>query len=110
MFHNFETYDHLSEQQASRFLTQVTEDQLMFAVLGLTGEAGEVANKIKKSMRGDKELDKEAIALELGDVLWYLAAVARNIGWTLEGVANFNYKKLNDREQRGTIQGNGDDR
>lgn len=87
---------------------------LTYPVLGLCGEAGEVAEKVKKQIR-DREgvIDAkfiEDVIKELGDVLWYVAAVASEVGVTLEGVAKMNMVKLHDRAARGKLQGNGDSR
>lgn len=83
-------------------------------VLGLVGEAGEAADKIKKIIR-DKggyasEEDREAIAKELGDVLWYVANVARYMGVPLSEIAEGNIEKLTSRKKRNKISGEGDDR
>ncbi len=83
-------------------------------VLGLTGESGEVADKVKKLLR-DKEgtisaADKAALSKELGDVLWYLATTARYLGLSLEEIAVENVAKLDSRLVRGKIAGNGDER
>ena len=83
-------------------------------VLGLTGEAGETADKIKKILR-DKDgvltdEDKTAISKELGDVLWYLASIARYLDLPLSEVASGNVAKLEDRYQRNKIHGAGDNR
>ena len=83
-------------------------------VLGLTGEAGETADKIKKILR-DKdgaltEEDRAGIAKELGDVLWYLASIARYLDISLSEVAALNITKLEDRYQRNKIHGSGDER
>ena len=83
-------------------------------VLGLTGEAGEAADKIKKIIR-DKEGavsdgDRAAIAKELGDVLWYVAGVARYLGLSLSEVAEGNIEKLESRYQRNKLHGAGDNR
>lgn len=85
---------------------------ILYPTLGLAGEAGEVADKVKKIIRDNKSLVNERveIAKELGDVLWYLAAVSRDIGVTLEDVAQMNIEKLESRKERGTLQGNGDNR
>mgnify|MGYP003121928485 FL=1 len=79
-------------------------------ILGLVGEAGEVAEKLKKSLRDGAVLDKEGMIKELGDVLFYVAACANFYGSTLEKVANLNMKKLNSRKERGVLQGSGDNR
>lgn len=83
-------------------------------VLGLTGEAGETADKIKKILRDkDGEIsdeDRESIAKELGDVLWYVAAIARYLGVDLSEVAEGNINKLESRYQRNKLHGAGDER
>ena len=83
-----------------------------YTALGLAGEAGEVANKVKKMIRDGKSLEecKEGLVAELGDVLWYIANLAHEIGVPLEYVALFNVEKLRKREQNETINGNGDER
>ena len=87
---------------------------VIYPTLGLTNEAGEVAGKIKKIFR-DKyglisEADREALKSELGDVLWYLSQVATELGLSLDEIAEHNLRKLLDRQARGKIQGDGDDR
>lgn len=87
---------------------------VIYPVLGLTNEAGEVAGKIKKVFRdkggaiGDAE--REALKAELGDVLWYLAQVCTELGLSLDEVAQGNLDKLFSRLERGTIKGDGDHR
>ena len=83
--------------------------QILYPTLGLAGEAGEVANKVKKIVR-DGKLDKEGIASELGDCLWYIAAVCRDLGINMGDVAADNLAKLAKRKQNNTLQGNGDNR
>ena len=88
--------------------------QLMGMVLGLGGESGEVLEKFKKLLRDQKgeitELDKQAIIKELGDILWYVTAVAHLLGSSLEADAQRNNAKLASRQQRGQLRGSGDDR
>lgn len=83
-------------------------------VLGLAGEAGEVADKVKKLIRDEKGqmsgASKEAIGRELGDLLWYLATCARYLGISMEEIALSNLTKLEDRLNRGKIAGSGDER
>lgn len=84
-----------------------------YLALGLAGEAGEVANKVKKVIRRRGKFDeaeKTAIAEELGDVLWYLAGLAWEFGLDLDSIASNNLSKLQSRKERGTIEGNGDNR
>jgi NTP pyrophosphatase (non-canonical NTP hydrolase) len=92
----------------------VIGEPVIYPTLGLANEAGEVAGKIKKIFR-DKagvitESDRLALGAELGDVLWYLAQVATELGLSLEDIAIRNIAKLQDRRARGTIGGEGDDR
>ncbi len=87
---------------------------LIYPVLGLVNEAGEVAGKIKKVFR-DKdgqisEETRQALKAELGDVLWYIAQVATELDLSLEEIAESNIAKLYDRLERGKIQGEGDNR
>ena len=83
-------------------------------VLGLVGEAGETADKIKKVLRNKNGIisdeDRIEIAKELGDTLWYTATVARYIGVSLEDVAKMNLEKLESRKQRNLLSGEGDNR
>ncbi len=86
----------------------------VYPTLGLTNEAGEVAGKIKKAMRDDVGVitveKQEDLIAELGDVLWYLAQLATELGITLEDVAAKNLEKLLSRQERGKLQGSGDKR
>ena len=87
---------------------------LLHWVLGINGEAGEVAEKLKKIIR-DKdsqisEADKQELAKEIGDVLWYLAVFAHHLGLPLDQVAQANLDKLQSRQSRGVLGGSGDNR
>jgi NTP pyrophosphatase (non-canonical NTP hydrolase) len=89
-------------------------DKIIYPALGLGNEAGEVQGKIKKVLR-DKGGDfsgesANGIADEIGDVLWYAAALAEDIGFTLDEIAERNIAKLTSRRERGVIQGSGDNR
>lgn len=107
----FKEYQKKSRQTA---IYPQAGENFVYPTLGLTGEAGEVAEKIKKVIR-DKEgvVDKEtrqAIEKELGDVLWYVAQIATELKLSLDKIAQINIKKLTSRMERGKIKGNGDDR
>lgn len=90
------------------------EHRVTYPALGLASEAGEVAGKVKKVLRdrggdfGDAQI--EAIRDELGDVLWYVAVLAADLGLSLDDIAANNVEKLRSRMARGRIQGNGDQR
>lgn len=88
--------------------------KIIYPALGLNGEAGEVADKVKKVIRDNNEVfddeRKKAIALEAGDVLWYVATLANDIGYTLEDIALMNHEKLKSRQERNKIHGSGDNR
>lgn len=88
--------------------------KMVYPVIGLAGEAGEVSEKVKKVIRDKEgyfdEEDKEAIAKEIGDVLWYLSALATDLGLRLDDIADANLQKLEDRQKRQVLGGNGDDR
>ncbi|XAI97377.1 hypothetical protein [Leptolyngbya phage Lbo-JY46] len=86
------------------------QHKITYPALGLVGEAGEVAEKVKKSLRGDKPLDNYQVILELGDVLWYITALAEDLGYSLEDVLVANIKKLSSRRDREVIKGDGDNR
>lgn len=86
-----------------------TDDGLYYVAMGLAGEAGEVANKIKKLIR-DGVIDKKNVAGELGDVLWYVAMMAYELGYDLNTVAENNIRKLHSRLDRGVVHGEGDSR
>ncbi|MGC8662136.1 MAG: nucleoside triphosphate pyrophosphohydrolase family protein [Nitrososphaeria archaeon] len=81
-----------------------------YLTLGLTGESGEVANKIKKEIRDREPVSEEEIKSELGDVLWYLSELALTYGINLEEIAKSNVEKLKGRKMRGTLRGSGDHR
>lgn len=86
-----------------------TQHAIIYPALGLAGEAGEVANKVKKIIR-DGKLDKAALGAEIGDCLWYIASLCRDLNLDLGEIAKANLEKLQDRKARGTLKGSGDKR
>ncbi len=106
----------LNEYQDRAMRTAIYETlPVVYPALGLAGEAGEVADKVKKTIRdkgGDfsDETVRTEIAKELGDVMWYLAAIARDLGYNLEEIAEMNLAKTRSRASRDAIHGSGDNR
>lgn len=92
----------------------LSSGRLTYPALGLCGEAGEVAELIKKMHRDDNGCltfgRREKLKKELGDVLWYLAEISRQAGLNLSEVASANIEKLRTRQESGTIHGDGSDR
>ena len=101
----------LSEYQKQAMATAVFPPQhhVVYTALGLGNEAGEVQGKVKKWLRGDG-VSFDDIAAELGDVLWYLAALAAGLGFDLDAIARANLAKLASRQARGVLNGSGDNR
>ncbi len=108
----FNTY----QKKALRTALYPKKHKVIYPALGLGGEAGEVLDKVQKWLRGDdgqgqmKGKRKEAIREELGDVLWFLAVLAADLGLKLEDIAGGNIKKLESRQKRGVLHGDGDKR
>ena len=90
-----DAYQKLAARTANTDLT--TNEATMVAALGLCGEAGEVADMIKKVFGQGHVLDDDALLKEVGDVLWYVAAMCTARGWRLEDVARANIAKLEER-------------
>ena len=107
----------LNEYQTLALRTAAPKDkknELFHLLLGLCGEAGEIAEKTKKIVRDHDsdftKLDKDDLTKELGDVLWHVAVVANYFDISLDTVGETNIKKLADRLKRGAIGGSGDNR
>lgn len=88
------------------------EKALEYLALGLCSEAGEAAGKIKKWIRDGLTPDDDLLSVtdELGDVLWYLAMLAEELDYSFTEIAEKNLEKLRDRQERGVLQGSGDQR
>ena len=105
----------LYEYQASKTAIFPKEKALEYLAPGLTSEAGEVAGKVKKLIRDGEDVEgydmkKIAIASEVGDVLWYCALMAKEVGIPLNTIMQMNLEKLHSRKERGTLKGSGDNR
>ena len=102
------------QQKASETAIFPKQKALEYITLGLTGEAGEIANKVKKLIRDGPENRpptwREDISYEIGDVLWYCSELAGNINYTLGMIAAQNLIKLDKRKAKGTLGGSGDTR
>ena len=102
------------QQVAKQTAIYPREQAIIYPTLGLTGEAGEVANKVKKIIRDGTNKNNESlvqeISAEIGDCLWYISVLADDIGVKLSDIANSNLEKLENRKKKGTIHGSGDDR
>lgn len=105
--------DYSRRASATKIFPEI-KGTIIYPVLGLVGEAGEVAEKVKKMYRNDNgEMSAEfktSLAKELGDVLWYINALADELGLTLEEIAEMNLDKVERRLEEGTIASSGDDR
>ena len=108
---NFSYYQKKSRETA---IYPDISNNFVYPTLGLVGEAGEIANKIKKVLRDKNgcinEDTKTTIKEELGDVLWYVSQLATELELNLESVAQHNIEKLLSRKVRNTLQGSGDNR
>ncbi len=102
------------QRQSRRTAEYPREAWLAYPALGLAGEAGEVAEHAKKAIRDDagkvSDERRATMSKELGDVLWYVAQLATELGLDLDEIAGQNLEKLFSRQQRGVLSGSGDDR
>tara|TARA_R100000789_G_C2882789_1_gene115046 strand:- start:173 stop:490 length:318 start_codon:yes stop_codon:yes gene_type:complete len=99
------------QKRAIKTAIYPTDYRMVYPALGLAGESGEVCEKVKKYLRGDDSPNlRKDIEKELGDVLWYVANLASDLGLHLDNIATKNLDKLRDRERRDVLQGDGDER
>lgn len=109
---DFKKYQKLSRKTAT--YPRDSKNWITYPVLGLLSESGEIAGKFKKILRDQKwEITpdhKKEISKELGDVLWYIAQIATELGLNLAKIAEENIAKLFSRKKRGVISGSGDNR
>ena len=108
---NFSEYQQASQATA---VYPTDNDAIIYCTLGLCGESGEVAEKIKKVLRDNggvySEQAKTAIKSELGDVLWYLSQLSTELGFDLKDIAAENLDKIRSRQTRQKLNGSGDNR
>lgn len=108
------TFEQYQKQSRETALYPNVGNNFIYPTLGLVGEAGEVAEKIKKVLRDNDGIitkeKKQEIQKELGDVLWYVSQVASELGLSLEEVASLNIEKLFSRKERDMLHGDGDNR
>lgn len=95
------------QQTHSTRLVTATED---YCILGLLGEAGEIASLHAKAIRDGEPHFKEKLTKELGDLMWFISEVATDNNLSLEFIAEENLRKLTSRAKRGTLKGSGDNR
>lgn len=104
----------VNDYQKKALETAIYPNPIIYPTLGLTGEAGEVADKVKKVLRDNNSVftdeKKKEIAKEIGDVMWYCATLSHDLGYSLEEICEMNYEKLKSRKERGMLHGNGDNR
>ena len=110
----------MNEYQADAATTAIYKWKVIYPALGLANEAGEVLGKLKKLIRdNDVRFDGKSkitdqqradLGAELGDVLWYISNLSRDLGLSLNDVAAMNVEKLQSRQERGTLGGSGDNR
>jgi NTP pyrophosphatase (non-canonical NTP hydrolase) len=114
---NFNEYQELSKETAQGYAEPTVaagkgdyNHKLLFLALALNGEAGEAAEKVKKAVREADSDYLDDAEKELGDILWYVAQLASLLDADLDDIAEQNLDKLLDRQERGKITGEGDDR
>ena len=107
-------FDEYQEKALRTAADTKKKNELFHLVLGLVGETGEIAEKLKKWVRDqdsdESKLDKADLTKELGDVLWYIAVLARYLDIPLDDIATKNIAKLADRQKRDVLKGSGDNR
>ena len=110
----FEDFDKYQKECKKTAIYPGIGKNFIYPTLGLLGEAGELANKIKKVVRDDNgkltSEKREEISHEMGDVMWYIAQLSTELGIKLSNIAAANIVKLSSRKKRNKIHGSGDNR
>lgn len=108
------TFDFYQKEARSTAIYPDLGNNLYYPTLGLAGEAGEVCEKVKKIMRDEMGIvsdnKREMLKQELGDVLWYAANLAEELGLSFAEIAVANVEKLKSRQKRNVLHGSGDER
>jgi len=107
--HTLDPFEWYSEWVEAKIMTK-GHDRLVENTLGLVGEAGEVAEKVKKLIRDKHKFTPNEIASEIGDVIFYGTSLAMIFGFNLGDIIRMNMEKLDSRQERGVLQGSGDNR
>lgn len=101
----------LNDYQAQAMGVRLPSANSEYALLGMVSEVGELFGHLAKAIRDGRKPEHDMLVKkELGDVAWFVAAIAADFGYTLEDVAQSNLNKLYSRKDRGTLQGSGDER
>jgi NTP pyrophosphatase (non-canonical NTP hydrolase) len=100
----------LNEYQEKAMSFRLPSATPTYALLGLIGEVGELYGPMAKAIRDGSTLHRDHLAKELGDILWFIAAIAEDLEIDLNVVARLNIAKLTDRKARDVIKGSGDGR
>lgn len=103
------------QKQSKKTAVYSKKNGIIYTTLGLLGETGEIAEKLKRIFRGEDggkltKSRKREIEMELGDVLWYMSQLATELGLSLDKIASSNLKKLLSRKKRRKLRGKGDNR
>jgi NTP pyrophosphatase (non-canonical NTP hydrolase) len=108
------TFNEFQEKAFETAIYPNKGENIVYPTLGLCGESGEVAEKVKKLLRDSNGIMTveftSNLSKELGDVMWYLAAICTELGLSMEYIASLNIRKLQDRKQANTLHGSGDNR
>lgn len=114
MSSNFSDFDNYQESCKKTAVYPNIGKNFTYPTIGLMGEAGEVANKVKKLIRDDNsKISKEKsddIAHEIGDMMWYIAQLSTELNLKLSDIVQMNLEKLASREKRDQLHGSGDNR
>lgn len=122
VLHAYTTNDYYHNMDLNKYQTEALKTAVYpnmgsnfpYPALGLAGEAGEVADKLKKVIRDNDGVltdpVRDAVAKEIGDVMWYVAVLAYELDYDLETIAQNNLAKLASRQERGVLTGSGDNR